>query len=162
MDKLNINNNDFIINDGYLEAVLKNERKIVIPDGVLVIGGLSFDMMRQVDGIDRYFDRGLIEEVELPDSLEKIETIAFRHCNLKKIKLSKNLKFIGRLAFATNENLERVELYDEIEEIESYAFTTKTKAVSKFFQNHSYDKNYYIIDVPSEFVINYTNYEKLK
>ena len=52
-------------------------------------------------------------------------------------------------------------MYDEIEEIESYAFTTKTKAVSKMFQNHSYDKKHYIIDVPSEFVINYTSYEKL-
>lgn len=161
MDKLNINNDDFIINDGYLEAVLKNEKRIVIPDGVEVIGGLAFDVSKKIDGVDRYFDRGLIEEVELPDSIEKIETIAFRHCNLKEIKLPKNLKFIGRLAFATNENLERIELYDDIEEIESYAFTTKTKAVSKLFQNHSYDKNHYIIDVPSEFVINYTSYEKL-
>ena len=60
MGKLNINGDDFIIRDGCLETVLKNEKKIIIPEGVEVIGGLAFDIMKNVNGIDKYFDRGLI------------------------------------------------------------------------------------------------------
>lgn len=161
MQKLNLNNEDFVIKDGYLETVWKCDNKIVIPTGVEVIGELAFDIKKAPNGIDKYFNRGDIEEVEMPDTLVRIEPGAFRYCNLKSVKLPSSLKAIGRLVFATNVNLETVELNDSVEEIESYAFATNTQATSKIFQDHSYDKNHYIIDIPSSFVINYTSYERL-
>ena len=161
MDKLNINNSEFIIKDGYLETVFLCDKQIVIPEGVEVIGSLSFDVSYKENEIEKYFDRGVIEEIILPSTLEKIETGAFKHCNLKSIKMPEGLKLIGRGAFATNSNLEEIEIYDNIEEIESYAFATKMHSVNKLFKGHIFDKNYYIIDIPSKFIINYSSFEKL-
>ena len=161
MDKLNINNNEFVIKDGYLETVFLCDKQIVIPEGVNVIGSLSFDVNYKENEIEKYFDRGLIEEIILPSTLEKIETGAFKHCNLKSIKMPDGLKLIGRGVFATNSNLEEIEMYDSIEEIESYAFATKMHSVNKLFKGHIFDKNYYIIDIPSKFIINYSSFDKL-
>lgn len=161
MDKLNVNNDEFIIKDGYLEMVFLCDKKIIIPDGVTVIGGLSFDVSFKDNEIEKYFDRGIIEEIVLPSTLEKIETGAFKHCNLSRIRLPENLKFIGRGVFATNSNLEEIEMYDNLKEIESYAFSTKMQSVNKLFKGHIFDKNYYIVDIPSKFIINYSDYYKL-
>lgn len=155
MNSLNMNNDEFIVKNGVLKKVLINEEKIVLPDGIRVIEEMAFVS----DGESN--ERKKINEIEFPSTLEIIEQSAFRYCDLKSIKLPEDLKKIGRIAFATNENLERVELYDNIEEIDSFAFSTKMRATNKLFKDHDYDKNHYIVDVPSLFIVNYTSYRKL-
>ena len=161
MDKLNVNNDEFIIKDGYLETVFLCDKRIVIPDGVTVIGSLAFDVSFNDNGIDKYFDRGNIEEIVLPNTLVKIETGAFKHCNLLSIKLPESLEVIGRGVFATNSNLEEIEMYDNLKDIESYAFSTKMQSSNKLFKGHIFDKNYYIVDIPYKFIINYNSYDSL-
>lgn len=161
MGKLNINNNQFIVNDGYLEKVFLCDKKIVIPNGVTVIGSLSFDVSFNDDGIEKYYDRKNIEEIVLPNTLVRIETGAFKYCNLSKIKLPESLKYLGRGAFLTNTNLEEIEMYDNLKDIESYAFSTKMKSSKKLFKWYLFDRKYYIVDVPYKFIINYSNYYTL-
>ena len=161
MGKLNINNNQFVVNDGYLEKVFLCDKRIVIPSGVTVIGSLAFDVSFDDDGIDKCYDRKNIEEIVLPNTLVRIEPGAFKHCNLSKIKLPESLKYLGRGVFLMNTNLEEVEMYDNLKDIESYAFSTKMKSVKKLFKWHLFDRKYYIVDIPYKFIINYSNYYTL-
>lgn len=63
-----------------------------------------------------------IENADLSD-VERIESYAFEGCsNLKNVKLSENLNFIGINAFMSCTSLQSVRLYDKVEKIGDYAF----------------------------------------
>ena len=65
-----------------------------------------------------------IEEIEILEGLEKIDSCAFCVCdNLKKVKLPNSLEVIDRGAFAYCYNIEEFELSDGIKEIGYGAFS---------------------------------------
>lgn len=80
-----------------------------IPNGVKIIGEHAFAKSR-------------IEKLEIPSSLEEIETQAFFDCkNLKEIVIPGNVKKIGHDAFRASA-LERVVVQEGVESIGSSAF----------------------------------------
>ena len=84
----------------------------VIPDGVKIIGRISFRSCEK------------LESVEMPDSVEIIESEAFRGCYaLKSVKLSDNLKEIGDNAFYWCFSLEALNLPEGLRDIADNAFS---------------------------------------
>ena len=57
-----------------------------------------------------------LTEIIIPDSVEIIPNECFNYCsNLKKVKLSNNLKLIGRFGFGSCKKLENIEIHDGCE-----------------------------------------------
>lgn len=78
---------------------MDNKKTIIIPEGTKVIPD-NF-LLNNKD----------VEEIIMPDSVIEIGRSAFKGCtNLKKIKLSKNLRLAGAFCFANCTNLESIEL----------------------------------------------------
>lgn len=93
--------------------VCQKIRKVKFPEGLVVIGEVAFM-------------GNPIEEVILPDSVERVGDRAFHECcwkggAIKEIKLSKNLKYIGVSAFDASEITE-LEIPEGVETIEEDAF----------------------------------------
>ncbi len=81
-------NSLFTIKDGVLTGYSGDEKTIVVPEGVTKIDS----------GV---FQKKLVENIFLPDSLIEIGSDAFYNCNnLKEITLPPNLKEIGSCAFS--------------------------------------------------------------
>lgn len=82
----------------------------VIPEGVEIIRDYAF-----------YHNQ--IKSVVFADSVESVGEYAFlRVSYLSQVKLSANLKFIGKDAFSKNPGLTELVIYEQIEEIEERAF----------------------------------------
>ena len=81
---------DFIIANGVLQRYRGNSMDVVIPDGVHTIEMLAFSRE----------SKAIIENIQFPRTLERIEEWAFDHCdNLTGIVIPANVKEIGRGAF---------------------------------------------------------------
>lgn len=98
------------------DAVSKKEIKeyfddeYIIPEGVEIIRDYAF-----------YHNQ--IKSIVFADSVESVGEYAFlRVSYLSKVKLSANLKFIGKDAFSKNPGLTELVIYEQIEEIEERAF----------------------------------------
>lgn len=78
---------DFIIEDGVLKRYSGNNKNVIIPYGVKIIG-------------EDAFQKSLIESVVIPDTVVSIENDAFICCkHLKHIDIPDTVKKIGRHAF---------------------------------------------------------------
>lgn len=87
-----------------------NSTKIIVPDGITMIGKEAFTNC-------------IAEEIVLPDGLEFIDDHAFSGCNyLKKVNIPKTVKTIGGYAFHLCKNLRTVELPESVTEIGEYCF----------------------------------------
>ena len=87
-----------------------NDTKIVVPEGITVIGKDAFENC-------------IAEEIVLPDGLESIDDHSFDRCNyLKKVNIPTTVKTIGNCAFYRCRNLKTVELPESITEISKYCF----------------------------------------
>lgn len=87
-----------------------NDTKIVVPEGITVIGKSAFENC-------------IAEEIVLPDRLESIGDSAFSECNyLKKVNIPKTVKTIGSYAFYRCRNLKTIELPESITEISEFCF----------------------------------------
>ncbi len=105
---------DFLIDNGVLIRYTGKATKIVIPDGVTVIGE------------DTFFLKDIVS-VTMPDSVTVIENGAFSLCrSLTKVTLSKNLKSIGGGAFAACPKLKSIRLPNGLERIGDGAFNECT------------------------------------
>ncbi len=81
--------NDFIIDGDIVVEYIGNSKRVIIPEGIKVIGSLSF------------WDNSIIEEVVAPQSLELIGGDAFVHCkNLTKFTITKNVVAMGNNPFS--------------------------------------------------------------
>ena len=72
---------------------------------------IDFSKLKEIEKIGEYgfSDNALIEELVLPDSVRRIEAHAFERCtSLKKIKIGRNIEFIGENAFHRCHNLETI------------------------------------------------------
>lgn len=80
--------NDFIIINGILHQYNGEEKNIIVPDTVNIIGEMAFS------------DNPHIESVHLPTSVRCIENLAFLSCiNLSEINISDNIEYISPNAF---------------------------------------------------------------
>ena len=95
----------------FLDDQLHYARRIVIPDGVRVIGNYSFR------------NCFALEEVTIPESVTSIGALAFGGCrNLRHVELPGHLESIGHLAFCRCESLASVVLPDSVGEVGYGAF----------------------------------------
>ena len=87
-------NQDFIIEDGVLKQYIGNEKSVIIPDTVKIIGKYAFCRCASV------------ESIKVILGVEKVDSCAFNECtNLKKIEISKSLTCINIPSFSECENL---------------------------------------------------------
>ena len=105
------------INDEYVTAICDDAfhgrkiEKIIIPDGVEIIGEQAFA------------DCNGLVDIDLPDSVTSIGVYAFFDCdNLENITLSNNLKTIGEGAFIDCEALKEIVIPDRVVSIGKAAF----------------------------------------
>lgn len=90
---MNLDNDEWLIKDGILIKYKKfecNPKSIIIPEGVLEIGGSSF------------YNRSL-ENVILPNSLIKVGSCAFYNNNITKLTIPRKVKIIEWKAFYHNQ-----------------------------------------------------------
>lgn len=107
---------------------------ISFPEGLLVIGEYAFcstDSLKSINFSNTIVEikQGAftgniaIEEVKLPDSLEKLDVMAFDRCSsLKSVYIGKKLKTIGGCAFASCNSLESVTFSEGLSSINYSAF----------------------------------------
>lgn len=106
-----VEDGDFEIVDGTLEAYNGTETDIVIPERVNKIGNYAFN----------YSD---ISSVFIPDSVKKIEYNAFSYCkNLISVKLPQKIKMIDDHTFYNCIKLTSIEIPNGVTKIGSNAFT---------------------------------------
>lgn len=86
------------------------ETRVTVPQGVRVI---------QRDAFNGYHT---LEEVILPNTLERIEWTAFKRTSLKSIILPESIKYVSSYAFSTCLKLERADIRCNSSAIESHAF----------------------------------------
>ncbi len=90
----------------------KKDSGVVVPVGVETIGNMAFK------------DCTYLEEIELPDTLLRINEEAFYNCNrLKEINIPNQVNRIGEQAFGSCSNLVKVGLGNNVSVIDKYAFS---------------------------------------
>lgn len=102
---------NLIIKDKSLIMCYYDVANIKIPDGVKIIESFAFKGRK-------------IKSVEIPDSVEKICTHAFYHCdNLETIEIPDSVTYIDSFAFAGCINLKSVVLPKRLRVISEYMFS---------------------------------------
>ena len=122
-----------IINDGYIDELIKNGTKeVILPASVEEIRTYRWDDFVSIDmskchkltKINVDFQRGKsLERIVLPENLTSIGKLAFWGCkSLKSIVLPENLTSIGDSAFKGCESLESIVLPENLTSIGNSAF----------------------------------------
>ena len=102
--------NEWDIKDGVLQSYNGHEEKVIVPDGITIIGSGAFSSSG-------------VESVVLPESLETIEYNAFSNCpNLVKVVCSSNIRHIEMMAFFGCKNLSDINISTSAESIHDTAF----------------------------------------
>ncbi len=103
--------NNFLISGTTLMQYRGNEERVVVPDGITVIGEKAFAGNEVVD------------RVILPDSVKEIREEAFADCLLlQTVYIQEGLEYLGKSAFENCVKLLRVELPESLTKIEKSAF----------------------------------------
>ena len=101
-----VDENGFIIFNKKLFGYYGNASKVIVPDGVEIIGSCAFIS----------WDNNAIEEIVLPETVDYIEERAFSYCrNLRMVVMPKTLKRIDSDAFSHCEKLESVQIPEGID-----------------------------------------------
>ena len=88
--------------------------EVIIPDGIQVIGNGAFDGVLYYENISRFFPKyKTITSVYIPDTVTVISDYAFQILvsakdGLHTVRMSSNIEYIGKAAFASNHYLEKV------------------------------------------------------
>ena len=88
--------------------------EVIIPDGIQVIGNGAFDGVLYYENISRFFPKyKTITSVYIPDTVTVISDYAFQYLvsakdGLHTVRMSSNIEYIGKAAFASNHYLEEV------------------------------------------------------
>lgn len=105
------NLNGFIIDGSCLIKYTGDEKDIIIPEGIKTISISAFDEYRDI-----------IENITLPNSLDKISYEFVGLEKLKSVNIPQNLKCINISSFEKCESLEKIVVPKNIESIFDYAF----------------------------------------
>ena len=87
---------------------------VIIPDGIQVIGNGAFDGVLYYENISRFLPKHkTITSVYIPDTVTVISDYAFQYLvsakdGLHTVRMSSNIEYIGKAAFASNHYLEKV------------------------------------------------------
>ncbi len=101
-----VDKNGFIIFNNKLFGYYGNASKVIVPDGIEIIGSCAFIS----------WDNNAIREIILPETVEYVEERAFSCCrNLEKIVMPTTMKSIDRDAFSHCEKLESVQIPEGID-----------------------------------------------
>lgn len=102
---------EFVIEDGVLLAYNGPGGEVIIPEGVVEIGIMTF------------YDRTDLKKITFPSSLKGIGSMAFMHCTgLTELTFPSNMEEIGGLAFLGCTSLRSLTLPDGLQKLESGAF----------------------------------------
>lgn len=86
------------------------ETRVTVPHGVRIIQKNAF------------YDYSALEEVILPNTLERIEWTAFRGTSLKSVTFPESIKYVSSYAFSYCRRLEQVDIRCDSSAIQSRAF----------------------------------------
>ncbi len=113
---------NFIISGTTLMQYRGNEEKVVVPDGITIIGEKAFA------------DNEAIGRVILPDSIREICSEAFSDCLLlQTINIPEGLEYIGKSAFENCAKLIRADLPESLTTIEQSVFNRCRKLKEVLF-----------------------------
>lgn len=135
--------NDFLIEDGILKKYTGSDAKVVVPDGVRVIGSYAFAYNRTIvevampEGVieigERAFDScDSLVEINIPDTLNSICQYSFAHCrSLMSLLLSKSVEYVDYHAFDGCISLVNIEVLVDNEHLKSIDGNLYSKDGSK-------------------------------
>lgn len=109
-NRVNVQDNGFVIKNGVLESCLIKTGKVVIPEGVLAISPRAFArsyMLEEVvipEGVveigdGAFFSCRNLKKMTIPESVKRIGQAAFEDTGLKEIRLPETMDYIGADAF---------------------------------------------------------------
>ena len=120
----------------------RKEKTYTVPDGVRVLGRCSFggcdNLLEEVilpEGLEKIgeyaFYSGNIEKIYLPDSVKIIDEYAFYTVGspILDIRLSKDLEAIKESAFSTVRCIKELYIHSKLKEIGQYAFPRKVNSI---------------------------------
>lgn len=121
-----------IVGDGLLIQYKGNSENVVIPRGVKLIGGESFQKNANIkhviipEGVTRigmgaFYNSG-ISTVEIPESVLEIDASAFKESSLTQIKIPGSVKSLNYGVLSQCKKLTKVELPNRLETIGDQAF----------------------------------------
>ena len=113
------NASDFVIENGVLKRYVGKGGNVVIPDGVVEIGGYAFANLKTLpDGRRWISQNNIFSSVIMPASVEHIGAGAFAECTtLSKVVFSSGLKIIDDYAFERCHSLGEIILPATLERI---------------------------------------------
>lgn len=125
-------------------ARVDNLKKIEIPETVTKIDVSAFYESRNLEEVilpsgiteiasSTFFGCKSLEKIELPESIVKIGENAFEESGITEIDIGKNVKHIGRWAFAECYELKHVEIPGTVEVIEQGALSNCDNLESVIF-----------------------------
>lgn len=121
-----------IVGDGILIQYNGSSDNVVIPRGVKLIGGASFQKNANIkhvvmpEGVTRigmgaFYNSG-ISTVEIPESVLEIDASAFSESSLTQIKIPSNVKTLNNSVLSQCKRLTKVELPNKLQIIGNQAF----------------------------------------
>ncbi len=120
---------------GYCVVTLADE-KADLPSRVEILAEYEGKQVKEIDG--EVFRGTSVEEVVLPDTVERIGVLAFANCaHLRSICLGEGLKEIGEEAFLGCGALTSVIFPQALVRIEENAFSGCSAEIEIFFENQS-------------------------
>ena len=133
-----------VIEDGILKDYSGDPIHVVIPDGVVTIGGL---MTKEDMRTGKYRKEEMIfykpfpqhspiEVLEIPPSVRIIGEKAFEHChNLRRIVFSEGLEHIGLSAFLCDERITELRFPASLKTIDIWAFHCCSSLMDVYFKS---------------------------
>lgn len=133
----------FVVENDVLVKYTGDLEKVVIPDGVTIVGNHAFNCYKDlisvtipnsVEAIREYAfkDCENLASVTIPGNVKSIDDNAFVGCNsLKSVTISYGVMSIGDYAFADCFNLASVIIPESVTNISPYAFSDYTEIIRK-------------------------------
>ncbi len=123
-----------VIEDEINEEYLKTGTSFCIPDTVKTIGQLCFSSCYRMDGEKLIY---ALEHITIPESVKRIETMAFFKCTaLKEIYIHDKIEYIGSDAFTECKNITYLFIPSSVKEIGHHAFN-KCEGVKEVYMGHA-------------------------
>ncbi len=120
-------------NEIYTEY-LKTGTSYDIPDTVKTIGQLCFSSCYRIDGEKLVY---ALEHITIPESVKRIETMAFFKCTaLKEINIHDKIEYIGSDAFTECKNITYLFIPSSVKEIGHHAFN-KCEGIKEVYMGHA-------------------------